>query len=131
MKNKYEVEVEQVLACPNNERARNPIRNMKFFRYNRTHKALNYDFTYDKPLDEKVGGSIVVERWGDGGWIKIPFVGFQKNICQHMLRFFKKVWVYFHTQAGIPHPDRCPIPAVPIPIFAVMMLICIFRGTTP
>jgi hypothetical protein len=66
MKNQYEVDVENVLACPNNERTRNPIRNLKFFHYNRTHKALNLDFTYDKPLDEKVGGSIVVERWGGG-----------------------------------------------------------------
>jgi hypothetical protein len=119
MKNQYEVDVENVLACPNNERTRNPIRNLKFFHYNRTHKALNLDFTYDKPLDEKVGGSIVivVERWGDGGWIKIPFMGFQPNFCQNMLRFFKKMWVYIHTKAGVAHPDRCPIPAVDVQVF--------------
>ncbi|EFA05480.2 uncharacterized protein LOC103313419 [Tribolium castaneum] len=111
MKNRYVVEVENVLACPNNKQIGSPIRNIKFLRYNRTHKSLTYDFTYSRLLDEKIGGSVTVERWGDGGWIGIPFMGFQPNICSYVLRFFGSVWVQFHRSIGIKHPDKCPIPA--------------------
>ncbi|RZC36203.1 uncharacterized protein BDFB_006741 [Asbolus verrucosus] len=112
MKNQYAVEVEQVEACPDNEKTANPLRNLHFSRYNRTHKSLSYDFSYDRPLDEKVGGSMIVERWGDGGWIRMPFVDYQPNICKNVVRYFKDSWVNFYRAAGVPHPDKCPIPAI-------------------
>jgi hypothetical protein len=54
----------------------------------------------------------VVERWGDGGWITIPFMGFQPNMCHRALQYFKSLWVNFHKIVGVRHPDRCPVPAV-------------------
>ncbi|CAH1380063.1 unnamed protein product, partial [Tenebrio molitor] len=111
MRNKYVVEVEKVEPCPNNAQIGYPIRNLKLLRYNRTHKTLSYDFTYAEDLDENVGGSVVVERWGGGGWITIPFMGFQPNMCHRALQYFKSLWVNFHKIVGVRHPDRCPVPA--------------------
>ncbi|KAJ3650403.1 hypothetical protein Zmor_016506 [Zophobas morio] len=111
IKNKYTIEVDNVEVCPNNDQLKNPIRNLKYVRYNRTQRALNFDFTYDRPIDEKVGGCVTIDRWGDGGWKQVPFLGFQPDMCKSMLTYFKTAWVSFHTKAGVGHADRCPVPA--------------------
>ncbi|KAJ3619969.1 hypothetical protein MTP99_003966 [Tenebrio molitor] len=111
MRNKFTVDVENVQVCPDNDKLPIPIRNMKFSHYNRTHKTLSYDFGYDRPLDENIGGSLEVARWGDGGWIETPFIPMQQNVCKTFGRLFKDSWVSLYKNAGVPHPDRCPIPA--------------------
>ena len=112
MKNKYVAEVEAFQTCPDHPKPVNPITNIKFVAHNRTHKTLGYDITYNRALDEKVGGAVTVERWGDGGWISIPFIGFQKNICKYMSRHLKSFWVEYYEHMGVEHPERCPIPKV-------------------
>ncbi|RZB39324.1 hypothetical protein BDFB_002875, partial [Asbolus verrucosus] len=111
MKNKYVVDIAGMEVCPDNDKLINPIRNLKINRYNRTYKTFSYDFSYDRPIDEKIGGSVSVSRWGDGGWIDIPFIGFQRDICRYTLRFFRNHWISFYKNVGLAHPDRCPVPA--------------------
>lgn len=112
MRNKYIVEIESVEACPKTMKETNPLRNLQFRRFNRTHKSLSFDFTYDRPIDEKIGGSISIYRWGDAGWITLPFMGLQPNVCKYFGKAFKASWVAYHRLAGVPQPDHCPIPAV-------------------
>lgn len=128
MKNKYSVEIIQVTVCPNNDKLKNPIRNLKFNKFNRTHKALSYDFSYDRPLDNNVGGSISIAKWGDGGWREIPFVGYQTNMCESMMNFFKDCWVEFHRRVGVEHPDKCPIPSVLTYLFRITLTKIVFLG---
>jgi hypothetical protein len=112
MRNKFTVDVENVQVCPDNDKLPIPIRHLKFSHYNRTHKTLSYDFGYDRPIDENIGGSVEAARWGDGGWIEMPFLSMQQNVCKTFGRYFTESWVTFHLNAGVAHPDRCPIPAV-------------------
>lgn len=112
MRNKYKIEIENVQLCPNNKEMVNPITNVKLSSYNRTHKALSYDFTYDRPIDEHIGGSVLIEIWKDGVWKLIPFMDLMPNACQQVSGVFKDSWISYHRNVGIKHPEHCPIPAV-------------------
>ncbi|CAH1380061.1 unnamed protein product, partial [Tenebrio molitor] len=110
MKHTYVINVERVLACPDNEQLDFPLRNLKLVKVNRTHTSLSYEITYTYPLDEKVSGGLSVDRWGDGGWISIPFMPMRENICEYFLTYFKEIWVQVMRSMEVKDPESCPIP---------------------
>ncbi|XP_068902024.1 uncharacterized protein [Tenebrio molitor] len=110
MTQSYTIDVERVLACPDNEQLDFPLRNLKLVKVNRTHKALSYEITYTYPLDEKVSGGLSVDRWANGDWISITFMPMQENICEYFLKYFKETWVQVMSRMGVKEPDRCPVP---------------------
>lgn len=105
------MELESVNICKNHNQICQ-IKNLNLHRYNRTHKTLSYDITYNRPLDKNIGGTMTLARWGDGGWINIPFIEAKSNICEIFNEYFSDVWINLHKNMGIAHPEKCPIPAV-------------------
>ncbi|XP_044764543.1 uncharacterized protein LOC123321106 [Coccinella septempunctata] len=108
---KNSVEMQNVHVCPENDKLKEPVSNLKFTKINKTHSALTMDYSYAKDIDDKTGYTVKLERWSDGGWVEWPFLPKQKNMCKSMMKLFPSIWLEANKDTNITHPDKCPIPA--------------------
>ena len=102
--------METAYLCPENDQLEVPISFIHINRINRTHKALSIDYTLNRPIDDKIEATLLVEKLENSGWLKVPSVPWQKNPCEYGRRIDKEGSIRFLKTLGLVPADACPIP---------------------
>ncbi|KAL3278392.1 hypothetical protein HHI36_013720 [Cryptolaemus montrouzieri] len=107
---KVEISVENMDVCPNNNKNRYPIRGMTYKRINKTHSAVSFNVNILDDIDEKIWFHIQLDRWANGRWVGMPFVGAQRDPCRFTIKYFPDAWISFVNDLNVQHPEKCPLP---------------------
>ncbi|XP_045467078.1 uncharacterized protein LOC123675672 [Harmonia axyridis] len=109
---KYKLSVQNIVTCPDNEEMESPIRNLKYVKVNATHGLLSYEISFKRPLDENIWVHMKLEKWTEQGWVQLPLLPPQKDVCRSSLNspMMRDMWINWSRLTNVAEPEKCPIP---------------------